>query len=548
MSRNGTLLLASVMLLVVLVATGCPRAAEPVEPPAAAEPQPGGTLTHLHNASPDNLDPQGTVMAVSWWVFSRMVDTLVTRDHDLGIAPHLAESWEMSKDGLTWTFRLQRGIRFHDGTPFNAESAAFSFNRFAEVARVGILAQLKETVVVDEYTIEMRLTAAAPRFLDDLASHYAGLISPAAVEKYGADFGIAGMVGTGPFKFHEFIPGDRVTLVRNEEYAWGPPIVENPGPAHLERIELLVIPEDMTRVMEFEDRAARGYAVTLTLAPPADVRRLRADPAVQTITRTTTGADILFINTTKWPFDDIRMREALIYAINTQPIVDLLLEGVAVQAHTFISPSQIGYPDAAGPTPAIQRPVDPQRARELFAEAGWLPGPDGILVHQGTGKRAEFGFLTPTGYVGEPEAIVAQLRDLGLDIRMTVLEPAASVAKAREGVYELYLIGYGWPDVSLGFDLFHTRQIGGLNFSFLSDPQVDEQINTALTNLDPEVRAAAWNAAHVRIVQLAPFVPMWYDMLFTFASKAVGGMELVGAHPLWASDIHALDLHYIPGK
>ena len=509
----------------------------------AEEPRRGGTLTHLVSASPDNIDPHGTVMGVSAWVFSRMLDTLVARDHNLKIVPHLAESWEMSPDGLTWTFQLRRGVQFHDGTPFNAEAAAFSFNRFVEVALIGgvVLVQLKETVAVDEYTIEMRLTVPAPWFLDDLTSAYTGIISPAAVKKYGEDFGIKNMVGTGPFKFYEFIPGDRVTIVRNEEYTWGPAFVKNPGPAHIERIVLKVIPEAMTRVMEFEDRVARGDAVTAVI-PPGEVLRLKADPDVQTLTRPTTGADFLSINTTIWPFDDVRLREALIHAIDTEAIVEYVLEGLAIPAYTYISPAQIGYKYAAGPIPPIRRPFDPQRARELFAEAGWLPGPDGILVHQETGRRAEFGLLAHTGHIGEPEVIKEQLREVGLEIRITILEPAASVARAREGVYELYLIAYGWPDITALLD-FHSREIGGFNFSFLSDPLVDELLERAHTDLDPEVRAAAWNRAHVRILELAPFVPMWHDMLFFFASRAIGGVELLGAHPLWSAYIAALDLY-----
>jgi len=508
-----------------------------------AGPIPGGTLTFLASASPDNLDPQATVMAVSWWVFSLIVDTLTARDHNMEIVPHLAESWKMSEDGLTWIFHLRRGVRFHDGTPFNAEAAAFSFNRFVEVAPIGVLAALKETVVIDEYTIEMRLTGPAPMLLDDLASAYAGIISRAAVEKYGEDHGIVNMVGTGPFKFDKFIPGDRVELVRNEKYTWGPGFVANPGPAWLARIVLKVIPEGMTRVMEFEHRVARGDAVTAAI-PVGDILRLKVDPAIQTLTNPATGADILFINTTIWPFDNVRMREALIHAIDTQSIVEFVLEGLAVPAYTFISPPQIGYAWAAGPIPLIRREFDPERARALFAEAGWLPGPDGILVHQETGRRAEFGLLAHTGHIGEPEVIKEQLREVGLDIRISILEPAASVAKAREGVYELYKIGYGWPDITLGFDLFHTRQIRGLNFSFFSDPEVDRLIDTALTDLDPEVRAAAWNKAHVRILKMAPFGPQWHDTVFNMASTTVGGwVEHLGAHPQWSRAIFALDLY-----
>jgi peptide/nickel transport system substrate-binding protein len=320
--------------------------------------------------------------------------------------------------------------------------------------------------------------------------------------------------------------------------------VENPGPAYLERIELLVIPEAMTRVMEFEDRVRKGEAVYTTAIPTGDVLRLKADPAIQAITTPTTGAEMIWINTTIWPFDDIRVREALIHSIDAKTIIEYVRDGLAIPAITHLSPAQIGYEHAIGPIKPVVREFDPERARELFAEAGWLPGPDGILVHQETGRRAEFGLLAHTGHIGEPEVIKAQLREVGLDIRITILEPAASVAKAREGVYELYLIAYGWPDVLRPLFYFHTDMIGGLNFAFFKNPQYDELVDIAHTALDPEVRHRATNEALVLVMDQAIYVPMWHAKLFAMATAGVvGGMELLGAHPGWSLDIFALDLH-----
>jgi peptide/nickel transport system substrate-binding protein len=483
-------------------------------------------------------------MAISFWTFSHMIDTLTEFDHNLEPVPHLAESWEMSEDGLAWIFHLRRGVRFHDGTPFNAEAAAFTFNRLVATGIGGRLPQLQETVVIDEYTIEMRLTAPAPMFLYDLASDYVGIISPAAVEKYGEDFGIVNMVGTGPFKFYEFIPGERVVLVRNEEYTWGPAFVKNPGPAHIERIVLKVIPEGMTRVMEFEDKVRRGDAVYMEAIPTGDVLRLKADPAIQTITRPTAGAEMIWINTTIWPFDNLKFREGLIHAVDREAIIEFVMDGLAIPAITHLAPAQIGYEHAIGPIKPIIRQFDPERARELFTEAGWLPGPDGILVHQETGRRAEIGLLSHTLRIPHTEVIKEQLREVGLEIRITILEPAASVARAREGVYELYMIGYGWPDVLRPLFYFHTDMIGGLNFSFFVNPQYDELVNIAHTALDPKVRHAAMNAALVFVMEKAIYVPMWHLKLFAMATAdIVGGMELIGAHPLWSLDIFALDLY-----
>jgi peptide/nickel transport system substrate-binding protein len=507
-----------------------------------ARPIRGGELVVLLVTSPDNLDPQRTNLIPSFMVFSLIVSTLTAIDHNLEPAPYLSESWEMSEDGLTWTFNLRRGVRFHDGTPVNAEAVAFSLNRFiTEGLLRAMLRPVKEVIAVDEYIVEMRLKEPFPLLLENLSSQYTGIIAPAAVEKYGAAHGIKNMVGSGPFKFYAFIFGDRATVVRNEEYAWGPAFVKNRGPAHLERIVFRVVPEDMTRVMELET----GRGVYTDLVPTIDIPRLRVDPNIQAKERLWTGAATLTINVTEWPLSDVRIRQALNHAIDREVIIEHVLDGLAIRAFSNFSPAQAGFYTGVK---EIGYEFDPERARELFAEAGWLPGPDGILVHRETGRRAEFELWVATiaERIRASEVIKDQLREIGVDLRLTIMEGGILVARWRRipPEHDMLFRQYSWPWVCGALNMiYRSVGIGAGNASHLADPRMDELIEIALTALDPKVRVTAMNEAQRYAVELATEIHLWHPLLFAMASADVGGMELLGAHPWWSRQIFALDLY-----
>ena len=510
----------------------------------AEGPRQGGELTILQSASADNVDPQRTTLSASWWVFSMIVDNLTALGHNLEPEPHLAESWKMSEDGLTWTFHLRRGVRFHDGTPLNAEAVAFSLNRFVTTAPLKwMLAPVEEAIAVDEYTVELRLKEPFPLLLYMLSVDYTGIISPAALEKYGDDFGIKGMVGTGPFKLQEFVPGDKVVLVRNEEYTWGPPHVENKGPAHLERIIFRVIPEGMTRIMELE----RGRNMLTPAIPLVDWVRLKADPNIQVIEVPGRGADYIAFNVTKWPFDDVRIRQAFIHAIDVEPIIAVVLEGLAVRAYGITAPGQIGYWEGLPEFAAPYLEYDPEKARQLFAEAGWVPGPDGILVHEETGRRAEFEWWrssVPGAELDAAEVKVEQLRGIGIDIELVLMEGGTLRVRRGEGVHDLFQWGYGWSYACGVLNFFyHTDNVGGSNANHLSDPKMDELIEIARTAIDPEVRLEAIAEAQRYAIELALMVPLWHSLAGYAATADVGGLELLVLHPWWTRDIFALDLY-----
>lgn len=202
--------------------------------PSAQDAAPGGTLTYARDGDADSLDPHKTTTTLSWQVQSQLFEGLTAFDADGNIVPNLAKSWEISDDGLEVTFVLQEGVTFHDGTPFNAEAVKFTFDRFIDEATgnpsKASIGPLTGTEVVDEMTAKMTFSAPFAPLLSFLTDPFAGILSPTAVEAAGDEFGNA-PVGSGPFKFVEWVKGDHITLERFDEYKGFHPMYNHEGPA-----------------------------------------------------------------------------------------------------------------------------------------------------------------------------------------------------------------------------------------------------------------------------------------------------------------------------
>jgi peptide/nickel transport system substrate-binding protein len=328
--------------------------------------------------------------------------------------PMLATHWEVADDGLTWTFYLREGVKFHDGTPFTAEAVKFSLERILErsASARGIF-KIASIEIVDDYTIKITNTEPWAAFPAHLAHGLGYIISPASVDEEG---NVVEPVGTGPFKFHEHLPGEKVVVVRNEEHWRGTP--------KLEKITFVVIPDHHTRIMALE----AGEVDVIQFVPEGEVARLEAHPEITVLTTPSVRTHFLVFNTETEPFDDILVRQAVDYAINQEALVEHILDGIGVPARGPISPAIRWSIHAELPEPKY----DPEKARALLAEAGWKDTDgDGILDKNGkpfsitlllTGLRPQWPPMA--------EAIQAQLREVGINVSLKVLEWGAYIDAA----------------------------------------------------------------------------------------------------------------------
>lgn len=440
----------------------------------------GGTVNYAAGADPDRLDPANAESNPSEAVNRMMYENLVKFDAKLKIVPGLATRWEQSKDGMSWTFFLRKGVKFHDGTPFNSEAVKVFVERMIgpeKPSRAGLYVPFVNSVeIVDDVTIKIHLKSPFAFFLNNLAHSASGIISPTALRTYGKDIARK-PVGTGPFKFVEWVHGDHITLVRNDDY-WG-------GKPNLDKILIKTVKEDSTRVMMLQS----GDAHLIVRIPPEDVPRLEKDGKIKLDSTETLRVLYIGINCFKKPFTDVRVRQALNYAIDKEAIVKNIYQGRALVSSGIVAPLTTGY------FPIQGYPYDPEKAKKLLAEAGYPNGFKAKLWSPQGRYPKDFEMA---------QVVQQQLKRVGIDCTLDTMEWAAYLAATRKGPEEneseLFLLGWA-PSTAearwILYPLFTTEQWvpKGNNRSFYSNKEFDELVAkfTRATNkaeMDQYLKAA----------------------------------------------------------
>lgn len=452
----------------------------------------GETIVYVMGAEPHKLDPPNQVDNMSETVVRHIHDNLVMFDEKLNRVPGLATSWTVSKDQLTWTFKLRKGVKFHDGTPFNAAAVKYNLDRLTNptktTRRTALYAPfIKSVEVVDDYTIKIVSEKPFGPILAHFAHGAGGIVSPAALEKYGDDIALR-PVGTGPYRFVEWVPGDHITLERNKEH-WG-------GVPKVEKIIFKFVKEDASRVVMLET----GEADLAIMLPPIEIPRLEKNPKIQVIKAGSIRVIYIGMNVQKKPFDNVKFRQALNYAVDKEAIVKNILRGMGSVADSALAPGTWGY------SPTFKYKYDPARAKALLKEAG---------IPEGTKVK----LWTPEGrYVADraiAEAVQGYLSAIGLNVELRKWEWAAYLStlakKPEEAEQELFLLGWA-PSTGDGDwvlrPLFHTDSFAPKvnNYTYYSNKKVDELIVLGMTTADQKKRFEIYKEAQKLIMQDAPWV------------------------------------------
>src|SRR5574341_1180498 len=342
--------LGSLMLSAVISACmqgGSPATADQNDnDQAAAAPT---ELVYGLTLSPTGIDPHINASSELGIPLRSVYDTLVYRDADtLEFVPGLAESWVISPNGLTYSFTLRQGVTFHDGAPFNADAVRVNIERILDPANnslkaAQLLGPLARVNVVDAYHVDLVLSEPFAPLLDGLSQPYLGIASPAALSEYDAATYQFHQVGTGPYRFVEYLPNDRLVLERNPDYAWGPSVVSNPGAPAVDRIVFHFFADVASRALAFRS----GEADVMGEMPPLDARELVSDGSAQLLTVATPGQPLqFFFNTKRPPTDNLAGRQALILATDRQSIVQAIYQGYSPIAYGPLSSSTLYYDPA----------------------------------------------------------------------------------------------------------------------------------------------------------------------------------------------------------
>jgi peptide/nickel transport system substrate-binding protein len=377
------------------------------------------TLTLGMVLEPPHLDPTaGAAAAIREVTYANIFEGLTRIDHEGKVHPALAESWSISPDGLSYKFKLIAGVKFHDGTPFDCSIVKFSYDRARAPDSVNAQKQLFEPIAdvscPDKYTAVVTLKRPTALFLFDMGWGDAVMVSPksAATNKTSP-------VGTGPFRFKEWVHGDHVTLERNSDY-WG-------SQPKLKEVTFKFVsdPSAATAAMMAGDIDAFP-----NFPAPEAIDQFKTDPRFAVHIGTTEGKTIIALNNARKPFDDIRVRRALTYAINRQELIDAAQSGFGKPIGSHYVPTDPGYVDLTG-----VYPYDPERAKQLLAEAGVKPGKQITIM------------LPPTPYARRGgEVIAAMWEKVGIKAKLVPIEWAQWLDQVfMRGDYEATIISHTEP-------------------------------------------------------------------------------------------------------
>lgn len=446
------------LMLIAITFTAC-GSSQPSQPAAkgGGSSSGGGTLTRAMTAEPTSMDPQGAANSGLNLVLPYLFDTLVTRTRDGKFVGHLAESWQLSPDGKAIDVKLKSDIKFHDGSPLNAAAVAFTFDRFKKVGdKSPIAANVKEISrieALDDLTVRFSFEKPTATIWSTLAMPYAGILSPSAVKAAGDDFG-SKPVGTGPFKLGEWKRGVSITMVRNPDYNWGPAEVTNKGPVKLDKLVYKLIPDANTQLSALQS----GDVDVIFVTEPTFLDKVKNDKSLQLEPINLDSLIYLGYNCAKPPFDEVKVRQALSYAVNKADIVKTALGGFGIEAGTPLPPS------TRSPNDAIAT------------------------------------------------LLQSQLKAIGVPVEIQQLDSAAVMKASTEGSFDLILWRYDWNDPDALNIYISSSRIRQTNRVFYSNPQVDALLKQGAEELDQAKRVPLYQEAQKTILTEAPWQPLYHPM------------------------------------
>ncbi len=448
-----------------------------------------GVLTIGRREDGTTFDPIKTAQNVDFWVFSNVYDVLVRVDRTgTVLEPGLAESWEVSDDGLTYTFKI-RDAKFSDGSPITAEDAAFTLTRIRDDE--GSLWSdgykvIEAATAADDRTLVVKLATPSAPFLSTLAMPGASVISKAGMESMGPEAYAESPVASGAFTVKEWLRGDRVVLEKNPNF-WEADRVQ------LDGVEWISIPDDNTRMLKVQ----AGEIDAAIFVPFSRIGEMQQDPDLTVHLDPSTREDHLLINHEKGPLADERVRQAIDFAIDKQAIVDAVTFGIGEEAYSYVPKGALYHNEDN-----LRRAHDPEKAKALLAEAGASDLTLDYVVNAGDEVDEQIAVL-----------LQQQFAEAGITANLQKVDPSQSWDMLVNGDYDVSVMY--WTNDILDPDQKTTFVLGhDTNMNYMTryeNPTVRDLVAAARVEMDPAKR----EQMYVEIQELAKDDAHWIDLYYS---------------------------------
>ncbi len=453
------------------------------------------------------LDPAQVEDGESAKVCDMIYDTLVQyREATTDLEPGLAEAWERSADGLVWTFHLRQGVRFHDGSPFDANAVVFSLTRPLVLFRDFHEQFINQIIAIDPFTVKIQLKAPYAPFISTLAGTSFSIISPTAAQSSGENFGNV-PIGTGPFKFMQWDKNDKIVLDANYTHWAGKPAID--------KLIFHSIPDNAERFMELQ----QGNIHVMEFPNPDEIPLIQGDPQFDLLMQSSLNVGYLAMNMEKPPFDNPKVRLAINHAINKAEIIESLYQGTGIPAKNPIPPTLWSYDDSIE-----DYAYDPELAKQLLAEAGYPNGFETTL----------WALPIPRPYIPNgqalAEALQSDLRNIGIEANIVTYDWRTYIAKTEVGEHDMAMLGWsagGDPDSFLYYLLSKTTaQKPALNIAFYQSDEMQDVLDRARMSTNRDERIELYQQAQAIFHRDVPWVPLAHAQRLLVIDRSVQNIKL----------------------
>lgn len=523
--------LLSIALVGAIVLAGC----QATQPEASGDnPVPGGTLTYASgDGEPTCLDPHVGGNYPQALLAGQFLESLVSRDASGEIIPWLAEAWEVADDGLAWEFTLREGVTFTDGTPLDAEAVKVNVEHLKNPdtqSSTGYLAlgKVQTVEVVSDRVARFVLSTPDSALLESLSQPWVAIESPTGIAR-GMEENCQAPVGTGPFIVDEWVKQDHVTLVRNDDYTSPPADAAHEGPAYLEAIEWRFVPDSASRYAALQ----AGQVDVIDNPQPDTIAAAEGSDSLRWLDAPRPGAsNRIELNGGQVPFDDERVREAFIRAVEVDGGIETLFFGTAERSFSPLSSVEsLAYSDASLFEP------DLDRANALLDEAGWTErDADGTRVKDGTRLTLRFPVSTNQSIPAEQslfEQVQATAKAAGFDVVIELLDLSSWYGALAAHEYEIVSAPYTKVGPDVLRILYHSDSITPApsgyfaNLAQLADPTVDSLLEEAAATSDAATRAELYEEAQRLILGGYHLLPLYDQQNSFLLSAAVQGARAI---------------------
>jgi len=505
----------------LMIAAGASLAIETTE---ADLPHPGGTLNFGIATDTAIIDPSITGSSITALITRNLVDSLVGQAEDNRFTPWLAERWEVNSDNTVYTFHLRSGVTFSDGTALDAAAVKYNFDRILDPKTTSsyaksLLGPVDTIAAPDEHTVVITYRQPFAPLLQGLSLPYLGIQSPAYLRR--VENTTNSVIGSGPFVLDAFTKGSGSRLHRRADYNWGPGYAAHSGPAYLDAIVFKYLPEASVRL----GALTSGQLQAIDEVPPVNFRSVQANDRLQVVTRENPGINrALFLNTSRGPFEDLRVRQAFQSAVDIASAVKAAYFGSLRPADNILGPSTLYY----DPAIASEWGLDLNKANRLLDAAGWIQK-DAAGIRAKGDLRLTVHLVYDSAAVSASDVTMAQaiqfsVKKAGFDLQLDPVDAGGYVARTAANDYDITSLYFVRAEPDILRTMFDSAYIPPKGFNVTRVNSLDDKLNQAV-GVSGEERKLLYHDVQEEIIGQAYAVPLYVAAYQLGASKRLQGLS-----------------------